>query len=499
MTTNSISDPVEEKKGGFKFPTAYTVLAFLLVVVAALTWIVPPGQYDRNAEGEPIPGTYQPVDPNEQGFFDVLIAPINGMYGIQDAEGQISTYNVGGLYGAIDVAFFVIVIGGFLGITMKTGAVDAGIGYVVSKLGKKSSLLIVALMAVFAAGGTSYGMAEESLAFYFLIISTLIALGFDALVGVAIVLLGAGIGVLGSTVNPFATGIASGIAGIPLGDGIVYRVIILVVGTLLGMWWVLRYAKKVHADPSASYVADRAEANRSLFLGDTSQTEIVEFTTRRKIALALFVLAFLIMIYSVIPWDVMGLPIPSLGWWFTELTALFLFFAILIGLVGGMGEENIVNNFIDGSRDLLGVALVIALARGISVLMNNGLIIDTILDWLANLIAGLAPVPFINGVFLAYLPLAFLIPSSSGLATVTMPIMAPLGSFVGVPEHLIVTAYQSASGLLNLLTPTFAVVTGALAIGRIPLNTWWKFAVPLAIMLLVVVMATLTIGVLVGA
>ncbi len=285
MTANSVAEPgVEEKKGGFKFPTAYTVLAFLLVVVAALTWLVPPGQYDRNAEGEPIPGTYHPVDANEQGFFDVLIAPINGMYGIQDADGQISTYNVGALYGAIDVAFFVMVIGGFLGITMKTGAVDAGIGYVVSKLGKKASLLIIALMAVFAAGGTSYGMAEESLAFYFLIISTLIALGFDALVGVAIVLLGAGIGVLGSTVNPFATGIASGIAGIPLGDGIAYRVIILVVGTLLGMWWVLRYAKKVHADPSASYVADRAEANRALFLGDTSQTEIVEFTTRRKIA-----------------------------------------------------------------------------------------------------------------------------------------------------------------------------------------------------------------------
>ncbi|MFO7661257.1 MAG: YfcC family protein [Chloroflexota bacterium] len=498
MTANIVSDPsADTKQGGFKFPTAYTVLALLLVVVAILTWLVPAGLFERDEDGQPIPGTYQLVEPNQQNFFDVLIAPINGMYGIQDETGQVSTYNDGGLYGAIDVAFFILVIGGFLGITMKTGAIDAGIGFVVERLGQRYALLIIALMTVFAAGGTSYGMAEESLAFYVLIISTLIALGFDALVGTAVVLLGAGIGVLGSTVNPFATGIATGIAGIPLGEGIVYRIIILVIGTALGMWWVLRYAKKVKADPAKSYVADKAESNRAHFLGG-SQTEVVEFTTRRKIVLALFVLAFVIMIYSVIPWADIGIPVPTLYWWFTELTALFLLFAIIIGLIGRMGEESLVNNFIDGARDLLGVALVVALARGISVLMNNGLIIDTILNWLANLIAGLSPVPFINGVFLAYLPLAFLIPSSSGLATVTMPIMAPLGAFAGVPEHLIVTAYQSASGLLNLLTPTFAVVTGALAIGRIPLNVWWKFAVPLAILLALVVMATLTIGVLLG-
>lgn len=500
MTADSLTQPTAETgKKSFKFPTAYTVLALLLVVVAVLTWIIPPGQFDRDADGQPIPGTYHAVEPNQQGFFDVLIAPVNGMYGIQDAAGQVSTYNDGGLYGAIDVAFFILVIGGFLGITMKTGAIDAGIGFVVSKLGQRASLLIMALMAVFAAGGTSYGMAEESLAFYVLIISTLLALGFDAMTGVAVVLLGAGIGVLGSTVNPFATGIASGIAGIPVGDGIAYRIIILLVGLALGVWWVLRYARRVQADPSASYVADMAESNRAHFMKGGAGAEIVEFTTKRKIILGLFILAFVLMIYGVIPWDDLGVPLPTLYWWFTELTGLFLLFAIIIGLIGRMGEEGVVNNFIDGARDLLGVALVVALARGISVLMNNGLIIDTVLNWLANLIAGLSPVPFINGVFLAYLPLAFLIPSSSGLATVTMPIMAPLGSFVGVPEHLIVTAYQSASGLLNLVTPTFAVVTGALAIGRIPLNTWWKFVVPLVIMLAVVVMATLTIGVLVGA
>lgn len=499
MTADTAAPPTDQAHGrNFKFPTAYTVLALLLVVVAALTWIIPPGQYDRDADGQPIPGTYHRVEPNQQSFFDVLTAPINGMYGIQDASGQVSTYNDGGLYGAIDVAFFIIVIGGFLGVTMKTGAIDAGIGRVVQKLGTRAPLLIMTLMAIFAAGGTSYGMAEESLAFYVLIISTLIALGYDALVGTAVVLLGAGIGVIGSTINPFATGIASGIAGIPVGEGIVYRIIILVAGTALGMWWVLRYAKKVQADPAKSHVASMAESNRAFFLSGDAGSELVEFTTRRKIILGLFILAFVLMVYGVIPWDDIGVPLPTLYWWFTELTALFLLFSVIIGLLARTGEEAFVGNFIDGARDLLGVALVVALARGISVLMNNGLIIDTILDWLANLIAGLAPVPFINGVFLAYLPLAFLIPSSSGLATVTMPIMAPLATFAGVPEHLVVTAYQSASGLLNLVTPTFAVVTGALAIGRIPLNTWWKFVTPLVIMLAVVIMATLTIGVAVG-
>ena len=509
MSTKTSTEPTEPTESGaneskpkrtLTFPSAYTILFAIMVVVTFLTWIIPAGQFKYDAEGKPIPDTYHLVDKNPQRFFhDTLLAPINGMYGLKDAAtGQVSTTAIGALYGSIDVALFVLVIGGFLGITMKTGAVDAGIGAVVRRLGTRGHLLIPILMVVFMAGGTTYGMAEETLAFYGLIIAAIIALGFDALTGVAVVMLGAGIGVLASTINPFATGIASAFAGIPLGDGIILRVILLILCGATGIWWVMRYASKVKKNPSASYVADKKEANEEHFLRSGKQQEVVPLTTRRKWILALFGLAFLIMIYSVIPWSDLGIDfIPTLGWWFPELTALFLLFAVIIGLVGKMSEGSLTSNFIDGARDLLGVALIVAVARGISVIMNNGLITDTVLNWAAQLLSNFSAVPFINFVFILYLPLAFLIPSSSGLATVTMPIMAPLATFAHVPESLVVTAYQSASGLLNLFTPTFAVVVGGLAIGRVPLNTWWKFVFPLVGILAVIIMVTLSIAVLV--
>jgi len=488
----------EKKKSKFAFPTAYTILALLVVIVAALTFVIPAGKYDTDAEGLPIPGTYHVVESNPQRLRDAILAPINGMYGVKDAEGYVNVYNEGALYGAIDVAMFILMIGGFLGITMKTGAIDAGIAYIVKRLGGNGKILIPILMIIFAAGGTSYGMAEESLAFYPLIIAAMIALGYDAVTGVAVVMLGAGIGVIGSTINPFATGIASGFAGIPLAEGIFYRILILVGGLALGIWWVMRYAARVHKDPTQSMVAGMKQANEEHFLRTGSQAEAPEFTTRRKVVLGLFILSFVIMIVGVIPWSDLGINrIATRYWWFAELAALFLVMGIIIGIVWRMKESELVGNFIDGARDMVGVALVVALARGISVLMTNGLIIDTVLHWCEQVLAPLGPVAFINVIYLLYLPLSFLIPSSSGLATVTMPIMAPLAGFAGVPENLVVTAYQSASGLLNLFTPTFAVVTGALLIGRVPIATWWKFVLPLVVLLGVLTMLVLSIGVLI--
>jgi uncharacterized ion transporter superfamily protein YfcC len=486
----------EEKKGGFKFPTAYTVLFLLLILVVIATWIIPAGQYDKNLQGEPIPGSYHEVEKNPQKIIaDGLMAPINGMYGIEGRDGSISVYNLGGLYGAIDVALFVLVIGGFLGMTMATGAIDAGIGKITTALQGREKWMIAILMAVFALGGTSYGMAEESLAFYGLIIAVMIAAGYDALTGVAVVMLGAGIGVLASTVNPFATGIASGFAGISIADGLVSRIIILVVGTAIGIIFVSRYAAKVKADPSQSLVYDLKEENEKRFLRSAGAEAMPEFDRRRKVILALFAIAFLIMIYGVIPWEDLGIPFPTWWWWFGEFTALFLGFAILIGLVGGLGEAEISETFISGARDMLGVALVIGLARGISVIMTNGLIIDTILFWAESAVSGLGGVAFINLVHLLYLPLGFLIPSSSGLATVSMPIMAPLADTAGVDRSLIVTAYQSASGLLNIVNPTFAVVMGGLALGRVRYDKWLRFTIPVLILLLILYAVVLSIGV----
>jgi uncharacterized ion transporter superfamily protein YfcC len=212
--------PAEPARREFALPSAYTILFILIVIVAALTWIIPAGQYDVNEDGTPIPGTYHGVEANPQRIVrDSLMAPINGLYGIEGEDGTIDVWNVGELFGAIDVALFILVIGGFLGVTMKTGAIQGGIALIVDRLRGRERLMIPILMTVFAIGGTTYGMAEESLAFYALIITVMIAAGYDTLTGAAILLLGCGIGVIGSTINPFATGIASGFAGTSIDEG----------------------------------------------------------------------------------------------------------------------------------------------------------------------------------------------------------------------------------------------------------------------------------------
>ena len=469
------------KKSGFTLPSAYTILFALIVIAAIATWIIPAGTYDLNADGEPVPGTYHEVDAKPARILvDSLTAPINGMYGIEDETGNINYYNSGSLFGAIDVALFILVIGGFLGVTMKTGAIQAGIGRLVQRLAGRERLMIPALMIVFALGGTTYGMAEESLAFYALVITVLIAAGYDALTGAAVVLLGCGIGTLGSTINPFATGIASGFADVSISDGLVGRLIILVVGLALGIFFVLRYADRVKADPSKSVIADLPADER--FEAETEEGEL-ELTGTHKLILAIFGLAFLVMMYGVIPWADMGVGLPTWWWWFPEMTASFLLFAIVIGLIGRMGEGTFTGTFVDGARDLLGVALIIGIARGITVIMNNGEITDTVLHWCELALGDVGKSTFAIVMFLLFLPLSFLIPSSSGLATVAMPIMAPLATFVDVPEELVVTAYQSASGLMNLFIPTSAVVMGGLAIARVPYDRYLRWVWPLLAML----------------
>ena len=487
------------KKKGFQFPTAYTILFGLLILVVIATWFIPAGKYDLDEDGSPIPGTYHQVERNPQRLIaDTLLAPINGMYGLQGEDGSVSVYNVGELYGAIDVALFVLIIGGFLAVTMATGAIDAGIGWITTRFRGREKIMIIVLMIIFALGGTSYGMAEETLAFYVLIIAVMLAAGYDTIVGVAVVMLGAGIGVLASTVNPFATGVASAFAGISIADGMVSRILMLVVGLAIGIFFVLRYAEKVRKDPTKSLVYDQLEEDRRHFLQSSDQEAMPELTGKRKTILALFFLTFLIMIFGVVPWQDLGIPLPQLNWWFAEFTALFLGAGILIGIVGRLGEKGISEVFIEGAKDMLGVALIIAVARGVSVVMNNGLIIDTVLHWAEVLLEGVSGPVFINLAHLVYVPLGFLIPSSSGLATVSMPIMAPLAGIAGVDPSLVVTAYQAASGLLNLVNPTFAVVMGGLALGRVSYDRWLRFTLPLIVVLFIINALILTVGAFVG-
>ncbi len=277
----------------------------------------------------------------------------------------------------------------------------------------RENLMIPILMAFFAAGGTIYGMAEESLAFYALIIPVMIRAGYDSLTGVAVIMLGAGIGTLGSTINPFATVIASNAAGVPFTDGIWLRFLILFVGWMVCVAWVMRYARKVKADPTTSLVADMKEDNEKHFLQGTSTSDIPDFTAKDGFILAVFVLTFALLVYGV----------AVLGWWMGEMAALFLAASILVGIIARQGEHEFVDNFLDGARDLLAVALIIGVARGIVIVMDAGSITDTVLYWSEQAVSGLNKVAFINVMFWLELVLSFFVPSSSGLAVLSMPIM----------------------------------------------------------------------------
>ena len=434
-------------------PTAYTIL-FLLIIV-------------------PQAGTYRPAPASPQG------------------PGAVAKAAFSGFYEAVDVCVFILMVGGFLSVVMKTGAVDAGVGSVIRRLGGREQWLIPILMVFFGLGGTTYGMWEETMAFYPLLIPVFLA-GYDAVVGIAVIMLGAGAGVISSTVNPFATGIAAGFAGVSLGDGILLRAIQWVVFEGAAIWYVSAYAARVKKNPSRSVVGVGAGKLQ------VSMEQSVPFTSRRKAIMAVFALIFLIMTYAVIPFDEMGLPLPTLGWWFPELSALFLVGGIVVGLMDRMGEEELVDTFVAGCADLLGVALIIGISRGITVLMNDGKITDTILHWGEAALSGAGPIQFVLLVYLLYLPLSVLIPSSSGLATLSVPILAPLAKFAGVSGALVVTAFQSASGLVNLITPTAAVVMGALALGHVPYDRWLKFSWKLIAVFAALTVLFLVAGVVLG-
>jgi uncharacterized ion transporter superfamily protein YfcC len=461
----------------FKFPSAFTILFALIAVMAALTWVVPVGEYDRVYNEQigkdvPVPDSFKSVESNPQGIGDVLLAPINGFYDIDSYEAR-----------AIDVALFVLMIGGFLGVVNKTGAIDVGIKRIMVVMQGREQWMIPILMFMFAAGGTIYGMAEESLAFYVILLPVMIRAGYDALTAVAIIMLGAGIGTLGSTINPFATVIASNAAGVPFTDGIGLRVAILVIGWSICVAYVMRYAAKVRKDPSASLVAYMKEDNEKHFLSGAKDEEEI-LTGRQKAVLVVFGLSFVVMIWGVSMAD----------WWMARMSALFIVASIVVALIYRLSEEKFIESFVDGARELLGVALIIGVARGIVVIMDAGHLSDTVLNWSEGAVAGLSPIAFITVMYWLEVAMSFFVPSSSGLAVLSMPIMAPLAEFAGVSRDLVVTAFQSASGLVNLINPTFAVVMGGLAIGRVRYDIWLRFALPLLLILTVLIMCALSLG-----
>jgi uncharacterized ion transporter superfamily protein YfcC len=431
---------------------------------------------------------------------DFFLAPVNGLYGIEDAEtGAVDPDASGFLYGAAGVFLFVLAIGMFITVMFATGALDRGIARLAYAVRGRGWLLIVAIMSVFSLLGTVEGMAEETLGFYGLIVPLMLALGYDRMVAVGVIIVGAGVGVMGSTVNPFSIGVASGFADTGIGDGIGLRLAMWITFTAVAIAYVLRYAQRTLAKPDESLVGflpgDREQAVEA-----AAASEPPALTGRHKLVLTAIVLTFSFMIFSIIPWAsiIEGSDAEAysweLGWWFPELTALFLVAAIVLGVIGGLGESRLSETIAKGAGDFIYPALVIVLARGVSVIMNNNEITDTVVHAMESGVDGLSSTLFAIGIFLVNIPLAFLIPSTSGHATLVMPILAPLADFAGVERSLMITAWNAASGWMNLITPTSAVVMGGIALAKVGYDRYLRFVGPLLAILFVLTIGFLALG-----
>lgn len=492
-----------------KFPTAQTVLLLIAVFVALLTWVVPSGEYDRLAYNKDdntfirsnhlgainleanqktlndlqvkipidkftsgaiykpisIPGTYKNIDAKPQGFKELVLAPLKGI--IQVA----------------DIIILVLFIGGLVAIVNFTGAFEAGISKLSELLLGKEYILIIAVTLLIALGGTSFGFAEETIAFYPILIPIFLAAKYDAMVALACIFVGSQIGCMMSTINPFSTIIASNSAGINWTTGLYERVILFVVGLSTCIFYIIRYATRVKNNPKKSIIYDQKIEIEKLFSFKNTSIKI-EFNSKLKLVLTIFILCFVVMVYGV----------SNLDWWFLEMTGVFFVGAILIGFICKINEATFVDTFMKGAGDLLGVAFIIDLARGVTVLMENGLISDTLLFYASSFTDGMPKVIFINAMLFVYSGLTFFIPSSSGMAVLTMPIMSPLADTVSLGREHVVNAYLLGNGLFNFINPT-GLILASLAVVKVGYNKWLKFMIPLLIILTIISMLFLTITV----
>jgi uncharacterized ion transporter superfamily protein YfcC len=508
-------EPREPPARKFKFPTAFTVLALVLLLVWIASFFVPAGTYATNpATGGPTPGTYHKLPDCSAAavgaqcvntsftfrFKQLWDAPPNGLYGVESVTTRfISADEQGFLYGSAAIFFFVLAVGAFITVTMKTGAIQTGIGRLAMRFRHSGSVLVAILMTIFALGGTSYGMWEETLGFFVLLVPLTLALRYDRLVAASIIFLGCGAGIIGSTVNPFATGVASDAAGVSIGTGIGLRIALWIVLVATAIGYVLWYARRVRQHPEKSIVGvsatDAAEARKLV-------EDVPKLTIRQTIVLTLFAGTFGLMIYGFIPWNDLwhegfgkNFPLPTFAsFYFPEAAALFLVMAVVVGLIARLGEEGTVTTIVAGAADFIGAALIIVLARGITVVMRNAYMTDTILHWMEGAVSGASSSGFAILAFIVNIPIAFLVPSSSGHAALVMPILAPLADFAGVSRALVVTAYQSASGFVNLVTPTSAVIMGGLALSKVGYDRYLRFVWPFLAIVFVVCCAFLGIA-----
>lgn len=452
----------ESSKGikQFKVPHVYAIIFALMVIFAVLTWIVPSGSYQRqevNGREVTVAGTYEQSEKTyideetgdevdlRQGVFDVLQAPTRG---IQEA---------------IEVVAFILIVGGSFQVITKTGAITSGMGRVVRRFKNKDILIIPIAMVLFALGGTSFGMAEETLPFFAIFMPIMMAMGFDSMTAFMVVFVGARTGYIASTINPFNVLIAQGILGIQGNPQLWLRMIAWVVLTAVAITWVVLYARRVKKNPESSITFEDDIAKKVEFAADESALD-AEFTGRQKGVLAVFIAGMCLIIWGLV----------TQGWYMNEISAVFLAMGLLAGVIAGFSQDVIAQEFVAGIADFAFSAIVVGLARGILVIASDGMIIDTILNALATGLGGIPAVLFTTLLYAVENLLAILVPSSSGLAALTAPIFGPLTELMGLNPEAAVWALSMGSATMSLICPTSAILVAGLGVCKIKLAQWWK-------------------------
>lgn len=495
-----------------KFPSSIVILVILIGLATILTWIIPQGKFVE--KGSNLQALYSNEindkvfikldEERKLGLMDVLAAPVAGMFQ------------------AYDIIFYTLVMGGLMGVVTKSGAFTSGVADLVRRLRGREIQMIPLLMIAFAIAGTTFGFFEEAIIFYPILYPILISSGFDPVVCVAVVVLGTGVGCAASTVNPFATGIASNLAGIPIGEGLPVRALMLLVMLILAIVIVMIYARRVQQNPTKSVLYG---ATVRSFLDNLPRRRETRFTGRHRAILIMLLIAIIFLIMGVIPWKekydintftnayntlanikvfnvgILGLepttanfyqdhyqmyPTHSapFGYWdLGQLSVLFFVIAMISGLIAGSDLDRVIENFIEGAKDMLSISLLIAFARGVSVIFQTGNINATIINWAEGLIGSMPPAVYIILIFIIYFLFSFFVPSSTGLASFTIPIFAPITANVFVHGSstillglsLLVTAFQTASGLVNMIAPTSVLLSGSLKMANIPYGKWMRF------------------------
>lgn len=478
--------------GSFRFPTAISVVMLVILLAAVATWIIPPGQYNRvSYNGEvlelisdsgkislpatqhtldslgiatrmekiagadirkpiAVPGSYHRVAASPQGIISILEAPFKG------------------IYDSVDIIFFILIIGAFIAIFHESGALEKGVHQLLRRMKGREGMLIIVFSMLFAAGGASYGMAEEALAFFPVLVPVFLAAGYDLLIPVSIIFLAPQIGTLASVSNPFSVIMASDVAGVRWTTGAGARLLLFAVSTGILIWYLLRYGNRVKRNPASSLVSryDPAAATGQFSL--PQQHDQSRLDIRSKLVLLLFAASFAIMITGVI----------YAGWWLLEMSVVFLAASLLLGFLLRMKESVFVDKFTKGAASLLGVAFIVGLARGVTIILQNGRISDSILYYASGWVQGMPGPLLIITIFLIYIILTLFIASSSGMAVLSMPIMGSLAGLHSLGAQHVVDAYLLGMGVMGMITPT-GLALPSLAMVNLNFKTWLRFVLPL--------------------